>query len=212
MRNGSRFEDRTVLNWRQLLHCSDGDLARLDIARVNLACAVGLPGCQTIDEPFCLDFLDRCAERVAQQMPGAQAAFQKQPEHWDNSWGICRIHLLYYVLSGEFGVRYNPAKTGENAVFLPEDTFIHGAIQRDGGTCSSLPVIYAAVGRRLGWPLKLVHACAKRKIAHRFCRWDEPGGERFNVEITNDTGLNCHPDDHYRTGVYDISPDIEEAA
>jgi hypothetical protein len=80
------------------------------------------------------------------------------------------------------------------------DVFIHGALLGDGGTCASLPVVYAAVGRRLGYPIRLV---STRR--HLFARWDEPDGERFNIEATN-AGLSCHPDDYYRTGRYPVTP------
>lgn len=54
-----------------------------------------------------------------------------------------------------------------------------------------MPVLYVAVGRRLGYPLKLVTA-----KGHLFARWD--GAERFNIEGTN-RGLNCHEDGYYQT-------------
>ena len=40
----------------------------------------------------------------------------------------------------------------------PEDVFIHGMIVEGGkgGTCASMPVLYVAVGRRIGLPLYLV--------------------------------------------------------
>ena len=70
--------------------------------------------------------------------------------------------------------------------------FIHGILDGVGGTCTSLPVLYAAVGRRLGYPIKLVAA-----MAHMFCRWDDPiSGERFNIE-TAAHGFVSHPDEHY---------------
>jgi hypothetical protein len=52
-------------------------------------------------------------------------------------------------------------------------------------------VAYAAVGRRLGYPLKFVTTWR-----HVFLRWDEPGGERFNVECTSH-GFVSHPDFYY---------------
>lgn len=55
-----------------------------------------------------------------------------------------------------------------------------------------MPVLYVAVGRRLGYPLRLVTT-----HRHQFARWDDPAGERFNIEIAN-KGLNTFPDDYYR--------------
>src|SRR5262249_32550659 len=79
------------------------------------------------------------------------------------------------------------------------DLFIHGMIDGPGGTCSSMPVLYVAVGRRLGYPLKLVET-----RGHLFIRWDDPQGrcfvvpETFNVEGTG-SGIASYEDDHYRT-------------
>jgi len=49
------------------------------------------------------------------------------------------------------------------------------------------------VGRRLGYPLKLVTT-----KAHVFVRWDD-GKERFNIETTSNGGTDSYPDDYYRT-------------
>ena len=50
-----------------------------------------------------------------------------------------------------------------------------------------MPILYIAIGRRLGYPLKLVHA-----HGHDFVRWDEPGGERFNIDATS-PGFHLRP-------------------
>ena len=54
-------------------------------------------------------------------------------------------------------------------------------------------MLYAAIGRRLGYPLRL--AGAKE---HLFVRWEEPGGERFNIEATS-LGFAPYDDEHYHT-------------
>ena len=73
------------------------------------------------------------------------------------------------------------------------DLFIHGLVYGPGGTCIRCPSLYAAVGRRLGYPLKLVES-----KGHLFVRWDDPNGERLNIEATGQ-GLSCPADEHYRT-------------
>jgi hypothetical protein len=91
------------------------------------------------------------------------------------------------------GVRYDAEVVADldRPPLDSRDDFLHGIIAGRGGTCASLPVLYAAVGRRLGYPLKLV-----RTTQHLFLRWDDPGGERFNVEISNAGGIDTPPDDH----------------
>lgn len=66
------------------------------------------------------------------------------------------------------------------------------------GTCSSLPVLYAAVGRRLGYPLKLVTT-----KAHLFLRWED-GKERFNLEATG-RGMNRYDDEHFKRWPFPVS-------
>jgi hypothetical protein len=71
------------------------------------------------------------------------------------------------------------------------------------GTCASLPVLLTALGRWLGYPLKLVLA-----PGHMFCRWDSPG-ERFNIEY-NEQGLNSHPDEFYQEWPHPWTPEMHE--
>jgi hypothetical protein len=188
-------------HWKQLVRLSDPELGQIDLAEVNLGCAADLPDAAPLPYAECLDRLNHYARCVQHYTDRRMPEFRNQPKAYDCSEGIFRMVCLVTLLQRQFGVGYNPAKTGEDAPFDTADTFIHGALVGDGGTCASLPVIYAAVGRRLGYPLKLVST-----NCHGFVRWDQPGGERFNIEV-NDTGLNCDPDGYYRTGRYAVSPE-----
>jgi hypothetical protein len=189
----------------ELLSLSDEELAAQDIVRVNILCAEGLAGAEKIDQALCLRTIDEMAEAVRRRTD--LRVFRQRPEQWDSSESIFRIHVMITVLQREFGVRYNPAKISIDVPLDMDDSFIHGIIQGQGGTCASLPVLYVAVGRRLGYPLKLVHACGQ-VYGHLFVRWDELLVERFNIEA-NGTGFGCPPDDHYRTGLYRTRPDWE---
>ena len=66
------------------------------------------------------------------------------------------------------------------------------------GTCSSMPVLYVAIGRRLGYPLKL--ATTK---AHVFLRW-EGNGERFDMEATG-KGMNRYDDEHFKRWPFPVT-------
>jgi len=76
---------------------------------------------------------------------------------------------------------------------------LHGMVGGPGGTCASMPIMYVAVGRRLGYPLKLVQT-----RGHLFARWDDPEGkcfgfpETFNVEGAGE-GIASYDDEHYKT-------------
>jgi len=133
--------------------------------------------------------------------------FEKNPAYYENSSTVFRIVRLVRTLQDRCGVRYDPAKMHLpfNTPFILCDMFIHSVIQGSGDTCASLPVIIAAVGRRLGYPIRLVHV-----KSHMFARWEDPvTGERINIEWGN-PGLNLHPDDHYRKWPFPIAPIKEE--
>ena len=69
-------------------------------------------------------------------------------------------------------------------------------------------MVYAAVGRRLGYPIKLV-ATRGKTSGHLFARWDDPKtGERFNIEASG-PGLTTPGDDYFRTRMYDCGPEVE---
>ena len=88
----------------------------------------------------------------------------------------------------------------------PSNLFIHGPLLGRGGTTAFLPVVYAAVGRRLRYPIKIV--AARSTSDQLFARWEGPDGERLNIDVSS-TGLCCHPDDFYRTGAFALSPKDE---
>ncbi len=117
------------------------------------------------------------------------------------------IQYLVTVLQRQCGVHYNPKwktldprhETPREFAWDANNLFIHAVISGIGGTCGSLPVLYCAVGRRLGYPLKIVKA-----RQHLFVRWDGAGNrhwtppERINFEATG-PGIHFLPDSHYMT-------------
>jgi hypothetical protein len=69
-----------------------------------------------------------------------------------------------------------------------------------------MPVLYAAMGRRLGYP---IHLC--RANGHLLCRWDRGNEqERFNIEASG-RGLATFPDEHYLSWPRPIPPSIARA-
>lgn len=188
-----------MLTLNGLRNPSNDELIQFDLAAVDLACAVGIPGSEEIDIPACLAWVDQAAAWVRHQTWVTSEQFRHRPEAYDNSEGIYRIVALMNVLYRGLGVKYNQNRIERNEEATDSrDEFIHGIIEGRGGTCASLPVLLVAVGRRLGYPLKLV-----KTACHLFSRWDHPGGERFNIEI-NGTGLNTHPDEYYLSWPIDI--------
>ncbi len=178
------------------------ELLRRDVARNNLICAADLPGEPTVEQCVeCIDRLDYYARGAAQYTEQRMPEFRRDPAAYDGREGVFRVRCMVTLLQRMYGVCYHPDKRTDRAKFDTADCFIHGALLGKGGTCASLPVVYVAVGRRLGYPLKLVSA-----PCHLLCRWDEPG-QRFNIEV-NDSGLSCPPDEYYLSGRYKLDPEL----
>jgi hypothetical protein len=197
--------------WKQLTRATDAALASYDIAFVNLSCADGLPGAPSpSDIRDCLRKLDEWAKLVRRYTELCYEQFYRtDPAQYGHSEAFFRSVCLVTALQRHCGLRYNPAKIPKDVPLETADSFIHGAILGEGGICATIPVILAAVGRRLGYPIKIVGA-KTAKWGHLFARWDDPGGERLNLEAAG-TGLDTPDDDHYRTGKFELQPEMETA-
>lgn len=195
----------SAIDLRTLLPLPDDELAKFDIGAVNLAFTAGLPGAEQIDVEKCLRTLDSYADCVRRWTVAAyEEFFLPNPGQFDHSEPTFRAMALVTALQKHCRVRYNPAKIDPQVPLDIHDRFIHGIIQGGGGTCASLPILYAAIGRRLGYPLKLV--LAKR---HVFVRWEgDTPTERINIEGSGE-GMSVFPDEHYRTWPHRMTPEDE---
>ncbi len=188
-----------------LLGLDQAELGRKDVAGLNLLCAEGLPGAEQLSRSAAAGTLDAWAARVAAETDRYLYKFRQKPTDYNNSEAYFRILTMVTVLQQDFHVRYNPERIAAPDFRDSRDLFLHGLLcpslaprpsplTPPVGTCVSMPVLYVAVGRRLGYPLKLVTT-----KAHLFARWESADGtERFNIEATSQ-GLNCFPDEYYRT-------------
>jgi len=178
-----------------------------DLAEVNLRSATGLSGSEELRASALLSTLDAWAERVKAETQRHLHRFNENPQLYENSEAYFRVLMMIVVLQEDFGVRYNPERIMSPDYTDSRDLFIHGLLTGHGGTCVSMPVLYVAIGRKLGYPLALVLA-----KAHVFARWeDRKTGERFNIEATN-RGLNTFPDEYYEQWPEQMSPEDREAA
>lgn len=181
-------------HWSTYIGMTNEQLSGVDLAALNLACAVGLPGSEVIDLAGCFAWFDNAVSLVKRWTDAAyKQSFQTAPADYDHSEEKFKVASLVSCLQRRCGLRYDPSKRAAKPRDPIEfsEMFIHGAIQGPGGTCATLPVVYAAVGRRLGYPIRL--ATARR---HLFCRWDDPAnGCRFNFDGSGE-GVS-DPDDNY---------------
>ena len=180
-------------SFEQLTALGALELAGLDLARVNLLCAEGLPGAERIEvDRICAQF-DQWADRVRNETARHWTQFERNPGAFRESAAYFRILALVTVLQQDCGIHYDSGRARRPDHRDAASLFLHGlAGENRRGTCVSMPVLYVAIGRRLGYPLKLVTA-----KGHLFARWDGEE-ERLNLEATGE-GLNCFPDDYYET-------------
>lgn len=209
---GCRLGARAVKDYHgltlgDLLVASPAELARYDVGRVNLVCAAGLCGAEGLDVPQYLARLDEWAARVQMRTARAYDIFRRHPERCDHSENVFRMMMLVEVVKLDFKCHYNPERVPNDAAYCPmpfwdsKDLLIHGLLGDDrAGTCNNIPVLVVALGRRLGYPLKLLTT-----PTHVFARWDD-GRERFNVEASNPGGLVIHDDEHYRQRIRETLP------
>ena len=189
----------------ELLASQRGTKLVPDIARLNLQCAHSLQGANRLDMESLAKQLDTWAAHVHSETERHLYRFRQNPSEFDDSEAYYRMLMMAVVVAEDFGVRYNATligspSTGSDQFFADSrDVFLHGLLgKRRLGTCSSMPVLYVALGRRLGYPVFLVAT-----KGHLFVRW-EGRGERLNLEATG-RGMNHSDDQHYRDWPFRVS-------
>ncbi|WP_265595402.1 hypothetical protein [Verrucomicrobium sp. BvORR106] len=195
------------LTMGRLAELSESELAGVDIALMNLLCAEGLPGHGAVTLQDGLKNLEQMVQAVRSETARNFHQFTSDPAGFENSEEFYRIVMLNTVLGQDFSLRYNPKKIAaataeslqdQSFYEQADDVFLSGLLgEHRMGTCTSMPVLLVAVGRKLGYPLKLVPA-----KGHLFLRWDD-GKTRRNFECTN--GITCYPDAHYQKWPFPIS-------
>ena len=193
-----------------LLAIKPEELDKVDIVLMNLLCADGLRGSENLNVQQCLDTLEAWARHVRRETDRNFHQFAEHPEEFKNALAYYRMGVLGAVLCEDFRFAYNPeaeriskAAMKTHAVekwnrFFGDsgDFFMHGLLTgKHLGTCSSMPFLYAAIARRLGYPVTI----AARKH-HLYARYDEGNGEHLNIEATENRGFATPSDDEFRTG------------
>lgn len=185
-----------------LLALPPEELAKVDLGLMGLLTAEGLRGSENLNVAECMRILDTWTNLVDREIQRNYHRFREHPEEYNHSEGEFRMGMLITILQQDFRTRYSPERAAplKRGEWEPDDTFygdsketfIHGLLTENrSGTCSSMPVLYAAIARRLGWPVTL--AATK---AHWFMRYEE-GDKHLNVESSGE-GFNIYPDEHYK--------------
>ncbi len=195
--------------YHDLLKMSPEELAQVDVARMNLLFAKNLPGSEDLDIEAALKTVNELAHYIQKRTEELRPKFEANPEKFRNSEAFFKMTVLVTVLQKEEGLVYDPRfaiRPGEGydeavkaeMVKSSKHIFINGLLDDKLGTCSSMPVLWTAIGRRLGYPLKLAHA-----KNHLFVRWEDEK-ERFNVEASQGV-MASPPDEEYKTWPFPLT-------
>lgn len=187
------------MDYWNLCSRSDSELESVDVALLNLSLADGLAGAENLNVPELLDCIERWTSLVALNTKHWFASFEPTEDcPTENQF---RMMSMVTLLQRDIGVHYSPSQiSGPDDARDSRDSFIHGPLTGWGGTCSSLPVVLLAIGRRLGYPLYLVPT----KL-HYFLRWSD-GNERFNIECAG-FGYTSRSDEAYAQWPLKLSPE-----
>jgi len=190
-----------------LLTLNPEQLEQVDLALINLLCAEGLSGSKDLDLEFSIRTLNGWAAHVENETKRNQHLFDEHPERFKNSLAYYRMAMLATVLVKDLQIQYNPEreKQLENGHILKredeksffadsKDVFIHGLLgDKHYGTCASMPFFYAAIARRLGYPVTLATTAT-----HFYVRYEEGNGKHLNVEATEHRAFLTPSDDEYK--------------
>jgi hypothetical protein len=178
----------------ELLALSSSEIKRCDIARANLLCAEGMPGSEGINISKCLATLDGWTQRIRKYVRDCGPDYQHASADYYHHKGFFNFLCMVTVLKhpNGLGVSYQPNAVGNFNFRDSRDDLLTGLLTRKLGTCASLPVLFVAIGRRLGWPMHL--AVAKQ---HVLCQWLNEDRSHRNLEGSCPGGGNTFDDDHY---------------
>jgi len=187
----NRVQDCKIENIPQLLALNPEEIEKVDIALMNLICAKGLKGTENIDIEKCLSTIDKWAELIRTDTKLRLPRFHQNPAHYDNSIELFKVVNMVLYLKDKLGVSYDAACVNNKDYSNPDKIFVHGLLYGEhSGTCTSIPTLCVAIGRRLGYPLKI--ALAK---GHIFFRWED-SNDKFNIEACC-RGVDCRDDEYY---------------
>ncbi len=200
----------------ELLALNTHQLEQVDIARMNLLCAEGLRGSENLDLQQCLDRLEAWTIHVERETKRNFHHYLERPKEFNNSIPYYQMGMLGTVLAEDLRIQYNPdherrllaggteSRSVEqwNVFFSSStDVFIHGLLTgKHYGTCASMPFLYVAIGRRLGYPVTI----AARKH-HLYLRYEAGKGEHLNMEATENLGFSTPTDEEYRNGPFPMT-------
>jgi hypothetical protein len=190
------MKNQLRMTLRQLLQTSPQRIAAFETAIVNISVAEGLPGAEGLDVSQCLATLESWAFAVYRFTGDCIEQYHQNPERFASQRGyFCFLSMVTLLKHPRgIGIAYQPTAIGNRCFRDSRDDLLHGLLTRKLGTCISLPTLFVAIGRRLGWPMHL--AIAK---GHVLCQWINGDGSWINLEGSCAGGGELLPAEHYHS-------------
>ena len=138
----------------QLIDLSDEQLDSVDLVELNLAVARGIPGLEGLNLGKYQRQIDTWAQAIQSMTAMADFPLTLPDEQWKENVGLLRLSAMVDYLDREVRRASISNKEEESSSF--KDTgklFIFGPIDNGESTRLTRLVLYAAIGRRIGWPL-----------------------------------------------------------
>lgn len=170
----------------ELVAMTNDELASIDPVIISLVVAKGIPSFADLRTQDYVQAVDAWAAQIRNDTNRHSYRFNQDPSAFNNSMADFKISWLASDINSLFQVDYDVLDFDFSD---PSNLFLNGIVDRRRGTCVSMPMLYVAIGWRLGYPIKLVPV-----PTHIFARWDD-GKERINIEATG-YGAS-YTDSHY---------------
>jgi len=180
---------------------SDAELERLDVIRMNLIVAKEVD--PDIDIRFFEKYFDALAAYAKYQIDTLEPAFDADTSPYKSSKEIWKCAVLWEIVTEDFGIGYLQEGISGLDHTQPWQKFVHGVVTRKQGTCCNLPVIYLALGQRLGFPIRA--AMAPR---HTYLQWVYADGSHVNFDVTSRKGMMVDSDANIREADINTCPDF----
>lgn len=166
----------------------------IDLGLVNWLIAADLPEFAGLEREGYFKQLDAVTEQVRQTIKRMEQVAIARGESPASPRTRCAIFCnaiikLQFAYADEFRLERITPEQMKALYANPDNIFLAGLLRTKRGSCVSMPLVYLAIGQRLGLPLHLV--CIGR---HYFIRWEEPGF-RMNIETTIVDRVSVSPDD-----------------
>ena len=176
-----------------------------DIAEVNLRCSLGIN--ENIDHLYhdCLGLIGEWSTQLVDYTNSNYRLFQSKPESFDNSLETYQAIAMVQFVHTALRVHYNiELAEGEYNAIDSRNLFLTGVLAGRGGKCVSLPVLYAALGQRVGYPVAVAHTWE-----HFYCVWGE-GPSSFCFEAAGN-GFEKRSHNYYRNFLRPVTSHDEQA-